>query len=234
MLGTSAYFTVHLAKRYLTRSGFRQILAQLGRRACRPTWLSAMATKERRGPMSSSRCLLLIAVMLPAALLFPGDSDAAAGPQITGVWACEVSRPGSVASRPLVYVIHADGTAAYSSQTTVNGGPIFLPFTSRGGGNGQWQKLGSTAYRFLLRENMYVDGNAGGFFYVDATQHLDTLTGQLCSGRPECPAAETKIRLTQFTFDPAGTITGEVDLLPPDSRAASVCSPLSSVFTGLP
>jgi hypothetical protein len=59
-------------------------------------------------------------------------------------------------------------------------------------------------------------------------------TGQLCSGRPECPSATTKIRLTQFTFAPDGTITGELDLLPAGSEAVSICSPLTSEFTGLP
>jgi hypothetical protein len=197
---------------------------------------SGKDTNKRRGHMSSRRGLTLVALMLPAVLIAfsSRDAEAAAAPQITGVWACDVVRPGSIATRPLVYVFHSDGTIAYSSQTTVNGGPLSLPFNGRGGGTGQWQKVGSSDYAYQLRENMYIDGNAGGFFYVDATAHLDTKTGQLCSGRPECPGAMTKIRLTQFTFAVNGTISSEIDLLPPGSEAESLCRPLSSVFTGLP
>lgn len=186
--------------------------------------------------MSSSRGLTLVALLLPAIFVaFPArDSEAAAAPQITGVWSCEVSRPGSTAARPLTYVFHPDGTFAYSSQTTINGGPLSLPFTSRGGANGLWQKVGPSDYAYQSIENMYINGNAGGYFYVDATLHLDTKLQQLCSGRTECPLAQTKIRLTQFTFAADGHITGEVDLLPANSVAQSICSPLGSVFTGLP
>jgi hypothetical protein len=160
------------------------------------------------------------------------SAEAAAAPQITGVWACEVTRPGSAVDRPLVFVFHADGTMTYSSQTTVNGGPLALPFTSRGGGYGEWQKRGPNDYGWRARENLYINGNAGGFFYVEATQRLDTKTGQLCSGTLACPGTETKIRLTQFTFAPGGSITGEVDLLPVGSRAESSCERLD--FPSLP
>jgi hypothetical protein len=86
----------------------------------------------------------------------------------------------------------------------------------------------------LHSENFPLPGNAGGFFYVDSTLHLDTKLQQLCSGRTECPLAQTKIRLTQFTFAADGHITGEVDLLPANSVAQAICSPLGSVFTPLP
>jgi hypothetical protein len=69
---------------------------------------------------------------------------------------------------------------------------------------------------------------------VDATVHLDKKTPQLCSGTPDCPGAETKLRLTQFTFAPDGHITGEVDLLPANSEATLACSPLIVAFPGLP
>ena len=63
---------------------------------------------------------------------------------------------------------------------------------------------------------------------------LNSKLQQLCSGRPECPATQSKIRLTQFTFAADGSITGEIDLLPAGSIAQSICSPLNTVFTGLP
>jgi len=186
--------------------------------------------------MSSSRGLTLAALLLPVLFLsFPArDSEDAAAPQITGVWSCMVARPGSPASRPIVFVFHSDGIFTYSSQTTINGGPLFLPFTSRGGGDGQWQKVGPSDYAYQARENVYINGNAGGFFYVDATARLDTKLQQLCSGSPACPSTQSKIRLTQFTFAADGSITGEVDLLPANSVAQTICSPLNVVFTGLP
>ena len=186
--------------------------------------------------MWSSRGLTLVALLLPALFLaYPArDAEAAAALQITGVWSCMTTRPGSAAALPLVYVFSSDGIFAYSSQSTINGGPLFFPFTSRGGGNGQWQKVGPSDYAFQSRENMYINGNAGGFFYSDATLHLDTKLQQLCGGRPECPTTQIKIRLTQFTFAADGRITGEVDLFPANSVAQTICSPLNVVFTGLP
>jgi hypothetical protein len=186
--------------------------------------------------MSHHARLTLFALML-AAILSAAPArqiEAAAGPQVTGVWACDATRPGSLVARPLVFVFHADGNFSYTSQTTVQGGPLSLPFTSRGGGYGQWQKIGSKDYAYRARENMYIDGNAGGFFYVDSTLRLDPKAGTLCSGRPECPSAETKIRLTQFTFAADGSITGEIDLLPAGSEAVVICRPMGSVFPGLP
>jgi len=184
--------------------------------------------------MPRHRGLMLVALMLPTVLAaWPArNTEGAAAPQITGVWACEVTRPGSTVDRPLVFVFHSDGTMAYSSQTTVNGGPLGLPFTSRGGGNGEWQKVGPNDFAFQARENMYINGNAGGFFYVEAAERLDKQTGRLCSGTTDCPGTETKLRLTQFTFAADGSITGEVDLLPAGSRAESTCQRLT--FPSLP
>jgi hypothetical protein len=186
--------------------------------------------------MSSSRGLTLVALLLPAifAALPARESEAAAAPQITGVWSCEAARPGSPAARPLIFVFHPDGTMAYSSQTTINGGPLSLPFTSRGGANGLWQKVGPSDYAYQSIENMYINGNAGGFFYVDSTLSLDTKLQQLCSGRTECPLSRTKLRLTQFTFAADGHITSQVDLLPAGSEAQVICSPLGNVFAPLP
>jgi hypothetical protein len=50
---------------------------------------------------------------------------------------------------------------------------------------------------------------------VDATVHLDKKTPQLCSGTPDCPGAETKLRLTQFTFAPDGHIKGARSIFSP-------------------
>jgi hypothetical protein len=179
---------------------------------------------------------MLVALILSAMFVtsFSRNGEATAAPQITGVWSCDVTRPGSTVDRPLTYVFHSDGTVAYSSQTTVNGGPLALPFTSRGGGNGEWKKIGPDDYAYRAKENLYINGNAGGFFYVDSTQRLDPKTGQLCSGTPACPTAETRIRLTQFVFAPNGSITDEIDLLPAGSLAESLCHRLNAVFPGLP
>ena len=135
--------------------------------------------------MPRHRGLMLVAQILPTVLAaWPArNTEGAAAPQITGVWACEVTRPGSTVDRPLVFVFHSDGTMAYSSQTTVFGGPLALPFTSRGGGNGEWQKVGPNDFAFQARENMYINGNAGGFFYVEATERLDKQTGSSAAGR---------------------------------------------------
>lgn len=186
--------------------------------------------------MSRYRVFMLVSLMLSAIVIAysAGTSEAAAAPQITGVWSCQATRPGNPVARPLTYVFHSDGTFTYSSQTTVNGGPLALPFTGRAGGYGEWKKIGPSDYSYRARENLYINGNAGGFFYVDSTQHLDPRTGQLCSGRPECPRAETSIRLTQFTFAPDGSIAGETDLLPAGSEAATICDRLRTVFPGLP
>jgi hypothetical protein len=179
---------------------------------------------------------MLMPLMLAAVLITTPSvrAEAAAGPQITGVWSCQATRPGSAIPRPIIWVFHSDGTFVYSSQTTVSGGPLALPFTSRGGANGEWKKIGANDYAYHSIENMYIDGNAGGFFYVDATVRLDPRTGRLCSGRPECPSASTDIRLTKFTFAADGSISGETDLLPAGSQAVTICDRLDVVFPGLP
>ena len=104
----------------------------------------------------------MVALIIPAIFVASPSRniEAAAAPQITGVWSCEVTRPGSIVDRPLTYVFHSGGTFAYSSQTTVNGGPLGLPFTSRGGGNGEWQKIGPNDYAYRARENLYINGIA--------------------------------------------------------------------------
>jgi hypothetical protein len=179
--------------------------------------------------------MLMLLILVAVSIALPVHrAEAAAGPQITGVWSCEATRPGSAIPRPLTWVFHSDGTFVYSSQTTVNGGPLALPFTSRGGANGEWKKVGANDYAYRSIENMYINGNAGGFFYVDATVHLDPKTGQLCSGSPECPTTKTDIRLTRFTFASDGSITGETDLLPAGAQAVTMCERLSAVFPALP
>jgi hypothetical protein len=186
--------------------------------------------------MANYRSSMLITLVLSAIVsaFASGGAEGAQSLQINGVWSCQVTRPGSTVLRPLTFVFHSDGTFSYSSQTTINGGPLSLPFTGRGGANGQWQKVGTSDYAYQSIENMYINGNAGGLFYVDAVLHLDTKTGQLCSGRPECPLVQTKIQLTQFTFAPDGSITGEDPLLPAGSLALVTCAPQSALFTGLP
>lgn len=186
--------------------------------------------------MPSSRCLMFTALLFLAALalLISGDAGAAAAPQINGVWSCDVTRTGNPVTRPLLFVFHSDGTMLYSSQTTVNGGAFSLPFDGRGGGYGEWTKIGPNDYAYRSRENMYINGNAGGFFYVDSHLRLDPKAGELCSGTDDCPGTETKLRLTQFTFGVDGSITGEVDLLPPPARATISCSRLSAEFPDVP
>ena len=184
--------------------------------------------------MPNHRNSVLITLILPAIFIAPLSPNVeAAPPAITGVWSCQTNRPGAIASRPVTFVFHSDGTFAYSSQSTVNGGPLALPFTSRGGGHGEWQKTGTNEYAYRARENMYINGNAGGFFYVDSTLRLDRAADQLCSGKAECFDTQTRIRLTQFTFDPNATITGEIDLIPAESLAETVCNRLSTAFPGL-
>jgi len=187
--------------------------------------------------MLSRRSLsVLVSLIFSVIFIVPLPKDAeAGGPQrITGVWSCGVTRPGSTIARPLSYVFHSDGIVTSSSQATINGGPLALPFTSSGGGYGEWEKIRRNDFAFRARENLYINGNAGGFLYVDSIQRLDQASGQLCSGRSECPNTETKIRITQFTFTPDGSIAGEVDLLPPGSTMQILCEPLSKSFPGLP
>jgi hypothetical protein len=118
----------------------------------------------------------------------PSGSATAADSAIMGVWSCPHTRPGSTVTRPLTFVFHHDGTFAFSSQTTVNGGPLDLPFNGRGGGLGVWKKTGKSTYSYLVREDLYIDGNAGGFFYADATLQLDRKLGELAAGRRSVPA----------------------------------------------
>lgn len=168
----------------------------------------------------------------PGVAALPSGS-ATADPAITGMWACQHARPGTV-TRPLTFVFRPDGTVVYSSQSTVNGGPLALPFNGRGGGLGVWKKIGKDTFSCLVREDLNIDGNAGGFFYADGTLQLDRKLGQLCSGAAQCPGTATDVRITQFVFASDGAITGETDLLPAGSQAVTTCSRLTVVFPGLP
>jgi Acetyltransferase (GNAT) family len=185
----------------------------------------------RSGRASRRRRVALIVFILSAGFAaLPSGSATAADSAITGVWSCQHARPGNPVSRPLTFVFHTDGTLAYSSQSTVSGGPLALPFNGRGGGFGVWKRTGKDTYAYLVREDLYINGNAGGFFYADSTLHLDRKFGELCSGAPECPGAATDVRLTQFVFAPDGTISGETDLLPPNSQAITTCTRLFPDF----
>jgi len=186
------------------------------------------STDTRRG-------VALIVLTLSAVFAaLPSESATAGDNTIEGVWSCQHARPGSTVTRPLTFVFHHDGTVAYSSQTTVNGGDLALPFNGRGGGVGVWKKARKSTYSYLVREDLYIDGNAGGFFYAEATLEFDQKHGELCSGAPQCPGTATDLRLTKFVFAPDGTITGEIDLLPPGSQGVTTCNRLTVVFPGLP
>src|SRR5262252_9061622 len=141
-----------------------------------------------RVPSDSTRRGAALIVLILLVILAPLPSGSAmAADAITGVWSCDHTRPGNPATRPLTLVFHTDGTLAFSSQSTVNGGPFALPFTGRGGGLGVWKKTGKDTYSYQAREDLYINGNAGGFFYVNATLQLDREPGELCSGTPQCP-----------------------------------------------
>ena len=174
------------------------------------------------------RKLSSIALFVAGALMaIPGGSaNAAAIPQIEGVWDCQVVRPGNLSERPLLYTFHGDGIATYSSQTNISN----LGFTSRGGGVGPYQKVGVADYRTTVVENLYRNGNAGGRFLVDNVLHLNKSGDQLCSGSlpgDPCPTSGN-VRATKFQF-PDGSlvcnqdaplnlgdpICNEVDLLNP-------------------
>ena len=77
---------------------------------------------------------------------------------------------------------------------------------------------------YRAREDLYINGNAGGFFYANATLRLDRQLGELCSGTPQCPGTASDVRITQFVFAPDGTISGETDLLPPNSQSITTCN----------
>ncbi len=196
------------------------------------------------------RNLSCIAVFAAGALMaIPGGSaKAASTPQIEGVWDCQVVRPGNLSERPLLYTFQADGIATYSSQTNISN----LGFTSRGGGFGQFQKVGSSDFRTTVVENLYRNGNAGGRFLVDNVLHLSKGGDQLCSGSlpgDSCPTSGN-VRATKFQFPDASSvcnqdapvnindpICGEVDLLNPPPTGNGVinvilrCDRLNTIST---
>src|SRR5262245_44002379 len=173
-----------------------------------------------------------------------GSVLAASLPPILGVWTCTVVRAGTV-QRPLMYTFNSDGTFNYSSATTINStvaGPVQNSgFHGRGGARGQWTRTSGNVVNYQSIEFLYdANGNLAGSFAVDADL-LITAAGQLCSGRAECPAQNSRISLVQygFTDSPAsndGNIQTVTYLLGPDAPANVLCNSLSSGqgFPGLP
>jgi hypothetical protein len=163
------------------------------------------------------------------------DAMAAATPTVQGVWTCVVVRAGTV-QRPIMYTFNTDGTFNYSSGTTINStiaGPVQNSgFHSRGGSRGQWTKTSTNVVNYKSVEFLYdANGNLAGSFAVDADLLL-TPTGQLCSGRPECPNQITAVSLVKYAFGTAdgvdGNITGVDYLLGPDAPANVLCNRLNS------
>src|SRR5215470_14164716 len=177
--------------------------------------------------------VLLIAGILVA---FPiNDAMAGSTVPIQGVWTCDVVRAGTV-QRPLMYTFSTDGTFNYSSATTINStvaGPVQNSgFHSRGGSRGQWTRTASNAVNYQSVEFLYdANGNLAGSFAVDADL-LITPSGQLCSGRSECPGQISAVSLVQYVFGGPdgvdGNITGLNYLLGPDAPANVLCNSLSS------
>jgi hypothetical protein len=178
-------------------------------------------------------------VVAGAVLSSAGCQSASAdqtNPGIVGTWFCQAVRPQNLSQRPITFQFHADGTAAYSSGTNISNSG----FNGRGGGLGDWTKVGPQDYNLRAQEIIRLNGNAAGRFLVDATYHLRTAAeitakqpDQLCGGTTgddTCPVT-SHVRLTKFTGinqavnmvaipDPAtnqvnynDSITGESDLL---------------------
>jgi hypothetical protein len=153
---------------------------------------------------------------------------------VQGVWTCTVVRAGTI-QRPIIYTFNSDGTFNYSSATTINSaaaGPVQNSgFHSRGGGRGQWIKIGTNIFNYTAVELLYdANGNAAGSFSVDANLLL-TSAGQLCSGRTECPNQTTDVSLVKYQFgqnDPDANIVGLTYLLLPGTPANTLCNTLSS------
>jgi hypothetical protein len=165
------------------------------------------------------------------------DAVAASNLPIQGVYTCTVVRAGTV-QRPLMYTFNSDGTFNYSSGTTVNNttdptSPVFNSgFHSRGGARGQWTRTSSNVVNYKSVEFLYdANGNLAGSFAVDADL-LITSSGQLCSGRSECPIQNSAVTLVQYLFAGPdgvdGNITGLNYLLGPDAPANVLCNSLSS------
>jgi hypothetical protein len=163
------------------------------------------------------------------------DAMAASNLPIQGVYTCTVVRAGTV-QRPIMYTFNNDGTFNYSSATTINStvaGPVHdSGFHSRGGARGQWTRISSNVVNYHSVEFLYdANGNLAGSFAVDADL-LITPAGQLCTGRPECPAQNSAVSLVQYVFGGPdgvdGNITGVNYLLGPDAPANVLCNTLSS------
>ena len=174
--------------------------------------------------------LAAVLVAAPAGPVMAGGS----GPTVQGVWTCTVVRAGTI-QRPIIYTFNSDGTFNYSSATTINSaaaGPVQNSgFHSRGGGRGAWTKVSTNVFNYTAIEFVYdANGNAAGNFSVDANLAV-TSAGQLCSGRPECPAQTTDVSLVKYVFDqndPDLNIVGLLYLLPPGTPANTLCNRLSS------
>ena len=155
----------------------------------------------------------LVALVVAGILIAVGENALAASSSVNGAWTCTVVRAGTI-ERPIIWTFNADGTFNYSSATTINStaaGPVQNSgFHSRGGGD--------------------TNGNAAGSFTVDSTLLL-TSSGQLCTGRSECPGQTTTISLGKYLFDQNDVdadIVGITYLLPPGTPANTLCNRLSS------
>jgi hypothetical protein len=169
-----------------------------------------------------------VLVAIPA-----GQVMAGAGPQVQGVWTCTVLRAGTI-ERPIIYTFNSDGTFNYSSATTINSaaaGPVQNSgFHSRGGGRGEWTRVSNNVFNFKAVELLYdANGNAAGSFSVNAALALIS-TGQLCTGRSECPHQTTTATLVKYVFDgndPDADIIS-VDSLLTNTPVNTLCNRLSS------
>jgi hypothetical protein len=182
-----------------------------------------------------SKTTLGLFVLAGVLLVIPMENVMAApAEKVEGVWACTAIRAGTI-ERPLLLTFNTDGTFSYSSGTTINSiipGPVNNSgFHSRGGGVGQWTKIGKNVFNYKSVELTYdALGNLSGSFAVDSTQLL-TSAGQLCSGRGECPNQNTSVTLVKYVFDqnvPDFDIVGTDVLLPAGSPANILCNRLSS------
>jgi hypothetical protein len=176
----------------------------------------------------------LVALVVAGTLIAVAENAMAAGTPINGAWTCTVVRAGTI-ERPIIWTFNADGTFNYSSATTINStapGPVQNSgFHSRGGGRGEWTKISTNVFNYKSIEFLYdANGNAAGSFTVDSTLLL-TSSGQLCTGRSECPGQTTTISLGKYVFeqnDPDADIVGINYLLPPGTPANTLCNRLSS------
>ncbi len=123
------------------------------------------------------------------------DDDEEIARSVVGVWVCTAIRPTSGVFR-LIHNFHDDGTMNYSSGSDlfdVDGTATLDPgYSSRGGGHGEWAKVGPNLYRYKAIENLWENldeddpnGNRdklAGAFYVDSTFYHDPGSDTHCSG----------------------------------------------------